>query len=444
MRARGQGLLTVVLVGVIVALGVSFDRLGAKPPAAARPGAAQSGVWLCPHGGGPDWVATVNLANPGDAPVQARVTSMGAEGSQPSEAVVVPPGSQVRVPTPAEERGSTTYVEYFGGWVSAGWITRGASGEAGIGAEPCAPEPGRSWFSSGVSTGQDEEGYLVVMNPFATDAVFDVALFFAPPRNPVRDSELTDVTLGPGRSVAIKLNGFGEGEVAMGVGMGVSSGRVAAATTVVSEDRGIASVLASTATVRTAYLPTPAGAGQSILSLAVPTDQGSDIGALLLSKGATRPVPNLAAAALEPNSAGIFPVTPEGPTSVSVAVQEGGSIMAALRTQGPGKDDAATAGTADPATAWVVPPTVAGEPAKPGVLIVNPGDTQAIVTIRLLPIDGGGAETTMTVAPASVASVDAGFLAAEPDASVLVTAQGGSVIALGASTSSGSHADSLF
>ncbi|HEY6567647.1 MAG TPA: hypothetical protein VI341_09020, partial [Actinomycetota bacterium] len=47
-------------------------------------------------------------------------------------------------------------------------------------------------------------------------------------------------------------------------------------------------------------------------------------------------------------------------------------------------------------------------------------------------------------APASVASVDAGFLAAEPDASVLVTAQGGSVIALGASTSSGSHADSLF
>lgn len=445
MRARGQGLLTVSLVGLIVMLGVSFDRLGVKPPPSASPGVAPSGVWLCPHGGGPDWEASLYLANPGDVEVQARITSLGQERAQAPKTVVVPAGGQVRVSTPAQERGSTTYVEYFGGWVSAGWVTRGASGEVGIGAEPCAPEPARSWFSSGVSTGQDEQGFLVVMNPFATDAVFDVALFFAPPRNPVRDSELMDVTLDPGRSMAIKLNGFGEGEVAMGVSMGVSSGRVAAATTVVSEGRGITSVLASTATVRTAYLPTIPGAGQSILSLSVPTDQGTDVGALLLSKGPTRPVPNLAAGALEPTSAAIFPVTPERPTSVDVAVQEGGSIMAALRTQGPGNDDAATAGAVEPAAAWVVPPTVAGEPAKPGLLVVNPGDTEVTVTLRLLPLDGTtGEQTSLTVLPASVIAVPADFLDAEPDASVLVTTEGGPVIPLGVSTSLGSQGDSVF
>lgn len=437
--------MTLALVGVVVVLAVTFDRLGPKEPGVATAGVAPSGVWLCPHGGGPDWEAAVYLANPGDVEVQARITSMGSERSQSSESLSVAPGTEVRVETPAHERGSATYVEYFGGWISAGWITHGASGEAGIGAEPCAPAPARTWFSTGVSTGQDEQGYLIVMNPFATDAVFDVALFFAPPRSPGRDSELTDVTLDPGRSMAIKLNPYGEGEAAMGVGMEVSSGRVAAATTVVSANRGITSVLASTETARTVYLPTVEGAGQSVLSLSVPTDQGTDIGALLLSNGQTRPVPNLAAAALEPTSAAIFPVTPRRPTSVDVAVQEGGPIMAALRTQGPGNDDAATGGATEPATAWVVPPTVAGDPAKPGLLIVNPSDAETTVTVLLLPLDGTtGAQTSLVVPPASVVAVPAEFLEAEPDASALITSDGAPVLALGASTSLGSNGDSVF
>ena len=444
MRARGQGVLTVVLVAVIALLAVSFDRLGPKEPEAAAPGVAESGVWLCPHGGGPDWEASVYLANPGDTEVHARVTTLGEGRTPPPTGVEVPPGGQVRVPAPAQERGAATYVEYFGGWIAAGWVTHGASGEAGIGTEPCASEPARAWYSSGASLDQGEKAYLTVMNPFATDAVFDAALFFAA-RPPGRDSELTDVTLDPGRSMAIELNPYGEGEAALGISVQVSSGRVAAATTVVSTNRGITSVLAAPGTARTTYLPTVQGAGQSVLSLSVPIDRGTDVGALLLSDGQTRPVPNLAAAALEPTSAAIFPVTPKDATSVDVSVQEGASIMAALRTQGPGNDDAATAGATEPSSAWVVPPTVAGDPAKPGLLVVNPGDTDLTVTVRLLPLDAAtGAETTMTVPAASVMSVPAEFLEAEPDASALVIADDGSVIALGASTSLGSQGDSVF
>ncbi len=444
MRARGQGVLTLGLAGLIAVLAVSFDRLGPKPAVAAPDGVASSGVWLCPHGGGPGWEASLYLANPGEAEVEARVTSLGTERPRPSEVVAIPPGGQVRVETPARQRGAASYVEYFGGWVSAGWVARGASGEAGIGAEPCTPTAGRSWFSSGVSTGQGEHGYLVVMNPFASDAVVDVALFFAPPRNPGRDSELTDVTLDPGRSIAIKLNPYGEGEAAVGVEVEVSTGRVAAATTVVSE-QGIASVLASPETVRTAYLPTVQAAGQSVLSLSVPTDPGSDVNAVVLSEQETRPVPNLAAAALDPTSAAIFPVKVDGPTSVQVAVQEGQPIIAALRTQGLGRDDAATAGASETSTAWVVPPTVAGEPANPGVLIVNPGDTEVTVTVRLLPLGGEAAtETTLVVPAASVTTVADEFLQTQPDASVEVTSEGGAVVALGASTSLGVEGRSVF
>ena len=263
MRARGQGILTLALVGVVVVLAVTFDRLGPKEPGVAtEPASRHPGCGSVHTVAAPIGRPSVYLANPGDVEVQARVTSMGSERSQSSESVVGParePRSASQ--TPAHERGSSTYVEYFGGWVSAGWVTHGASGEAGIGAEPCAPAPARTWFSTGVSTGQDEQGYLIVMNPFATDAVFDVALFFAPPRSPGRDSELTDVTLAPGRSMAIKLNPYGEGEAAMGVAMEVSSGRVAAATTVVSANRGITSVLASTETARTVYLPDGPGGG---------------------------------------------------------------------------------------------------------------------------------------------------------------------------------------
>ncbi len=444
MRARGQGLLTIGLVGVVALLALSFDRLGPKAPAAASPGLASSGVWLCPHGGGPEWEAALYLANPGETDVRARVTALGARRPRLIDTIEVPAGGQVRVEAPAGERGSASYVEYFGGWISAGWVARGASGEAGIGTEPCSPTAGRTWFSSGVSTGQDEQAYLIVMNPFASDAVLDIALFFAPPRNPGRDSELTDVTLDPGRSTAIRLNPYGEGEAAVGVGVNVSTGRIAAATTLVSS-QGIASVLAAPQTTLSAHLPTIQGAGRSVVSLSVPTDQGSDVGAFVLSARATRPVPNLAAAAIDPTSAATFPVAVDGPASVDVAVQEGEPVMAALRTQGLGRDDAATAGATEPSAAWVVPPTVVGEPARPGIVIVNPGDTEATVTVRLLPLDATSAtETTLVVPAASVATVPEGFLQAQPDASVVVTSEGAEVIAMGASTSLGVEGGSVF
>ena len=442
MRARGQGLLTVALLGAIVLGSVGIDRLGAKAPAELASGTAPSGAWFCPHGGGPDWSASVYLANPGENDVDARLTSLGEGRAEPGETVTVPAGGEVRLPAPAAELGSSSYVEYFGGWIAAGWVTRGASREAGVGAEPCAPTAGRSWFSSGVSTAQGERGSLVVMNPFGADAVFDVAIFAAS-RQPVRPSRLRDVTLAPERSLDIKLNTFAEGESALSVEVQTSSGRVAVATTVQSKASGIASVLAWPSTSRSAVLPTISG-GQSTLSLAVPTDGASVAGAQLLTEQLPRPVGELTGQSLEPASAALFPVVTGENASVDVTVQEGEPIVAALRTTGPGSDDGASGGAFGPASAWVVLPALGGEPARPLLLLANPGDAAASVTLRLLPLDGGQGEVTIEVPAATLVSAPASLLAGAPDAAVLVTSQGSPIVAGSATTSLGRDGRSVF
>ena len=87
----------------------------------------------------------------------------------------------------------------------------------------------------------------MVMNPFAVDAVFDVVLF-TPKRAPIRNSELTDHVLRPGKSVAFRLNAFAEGEAAVGAEVDVSLGRVAVSSLGITRDGGIRSVIGATAT----------------------------------------------------------------------------------------------------------------------------------------------------------------------------------------------------
>jgi hypothetical protein len=444
MRARGQGLLTILLVGLVAVLATAFDRLGVHVPAGASAVAVPTGAWLCPHGGGTGWEASLYLANPGQRDVTARVTSIAPEGPAKPSTVVVPASGEVRLAANAGDRAASTYVEFFGGWVAAGWVTTGAEDEIGVGAEPCSAA-GTSWVSAGVSTRQDEEGYLVVMNPFAVDAVFDVAIFASPDRPPIRDSRLTDVTLDSGTSTAIKLDAFAEGEAAMAVDLSTSTGRVGASTMVVSGADGIASVIASPTSVRRLYLPTSRGAGDSELTLAVPTGQGSEVGVLMLTRDPPQPIGGGLSQALEPTSASSLSVATTSAASVDVSVQEGDPLIAALRTKGKGHDSAATGGAASARPAWVVTPTVAGEPAKPGLLLLNPGNAAVSVTLRLLPREGEATrEISVEVPPATLVAVPASFLETSVDASVLVTTQGGGVIPLGASTSLGLQAIASF
>jgi hypothetical protein len=446
MRAKGQGVLAVLVTVLVVAGGVVFTRLGPKTQPAATPGEATSGAWLCPHGGGTDWKGWLYLANPGADPVTVRVGSLAKGPADPARTLSVAPGSTVRLDLAVQAREASTYVEYFGGWVAAGWVTQGGGGQLGIGAEPCAPAAGTTWYVSDGSTRRGEQSYVVVMNPFGTDAVFDVALYTAD-RAPIRDSALTDLTLGPRRSVAIRLNDFAADEAAVAAEVDVKAGRVAVSSLDVSDASGIRSVLGAADLADAAYLPVAGGAGQTQLLLVVPGEHGVRFGATLFSKNPPQSAGGLTAVDQNPATSTAYPVIVDGPSAVGVRRQDGDPFAAALRSTGPGNDAAATRGATTPANRWVVLPTVAGEPARPGIVIANPSDTPSQVQVVRLPRRDGAVGETLTIdVPANgVESVPADYLAQALDAGVVVTVvDGAPVIALGASTSLGTEGRSVY
>lgn len=439
-RGRGQGLLALAVLATVIGGGFALQtRLGPRTPAPAPAGTARSGAWLCPHGGGPkEWKATLYLANPGDDPVTARVTSLDAGKPAAPEEVIVAPRATMAVAVPAVGREASTYVEYFGGWIAAGWVAQGGGGEIGVGAEPCAPSPARTWYTPDGTTEQGEDAYLIVMNPFAVDAVFDVVLL-TPKRAPIRNSALTDRVLHPGRSVAFRLNAFAEGDPAVGAVVDVSLGRLAVSSLGISRDGGIRSVIGATETVSQVFLPAGAGAGQSTLELMSPGDEQIGFGATLLSGAAPVPAGGLTEASQDPASTRAYPVTTSGPSSIDVVAQSSALLAAAERAVGVGNDDAATGGTSAPAPSWVVLPAIAGEPAHPGLVLVNPGSTSVTVTLHALTTEGTTApsDLTLTIPAGSVGQAPAGFLADVPDAAIEVRSTGGDVVAMAASTSLG-------
>ncbi len=446
MRARGQGLVALVVALLVVGGGFGASRLGPKTPAAPSPGEAASGAWLCPHGGGPDWKGWLYLANPGEGPVAVRLRSLSKEPGEPARALTIAPGSTTRVDLAVGAREAATYVEYFGGWIAAGWVTQGGGGQLGIGAEPCAQAAARTWYVSDGSTRRGEQSLLVVMNPFGTDVVFDVVLYTAD-RAPIRDSDLTDLTLRPGRSMTVSLNDFAADEAAVSAEVDVKAGRVAVSSLDLSESSGIRSVLGTTALADSVFLPVAGGAGQTQLLLAAPGSLGTRFGATLFSRNAPQSAGGLTAADQNPASSAAYPVIVDGPSTVGVRLQDGGPFAAALRATGLGNDAAATGGAVVPADAWIVLPTVAGEPARPGIVLANPSDDPSQVQVVRLPAEGGPVGETLTIeVPANcVVSVPASFLSEALDAGVQITVvDGAPVIALGASTSLGTEGRSVY
>lgn len=438
MRARGQGALATAVAVTVVLVGVGFTHLGPKAPAPATPGTAPSGGWLCPHGGGKAWEATIYLANPGPSDVTARFTSLSADGPAPSVSVTVPAGGEVAKEVKAADASSSTFVEYFGGWLAAGWLTHGGEGAFGAAAEPCAPEASRTWFAADNTTQQGQVANLVIMNPFGADAVFDVILYTARGA-PIRNSRWSDLTLKPSHSLSLRLNEKAVGEEAVTAEVELSTGRVAVASVGINERGGVRSSLGVTGPGLTTYLPVGGGAGQAQLAITVPGARGATFGGTLFTKEGPKPLAGLVGASQEPQTAAVYPLVTGGPSVAAVLSQDETQIVAALRASGLGNDPGATGGASVPASAWVVTPTVAGEPSRPGLVLMNPGSDPVEVTLHLLPLKGAApaADVTLSIPAASAVGAPLAFLASAPTASVQVTAGQGGVIALGASSSLG-------
>ena len=434
LPARGQVVFALATVVFLVAAMALLDRTGARTPAPVARGSAPSGAWLCPHGGASGLSVQLYLANPGPATVTARITRLGSEPAGAPESYEVAAGSTVRIERATPDRSASTYVEYFGGWIGAGWV---ASTEAGVAAEPCAAGAARSWYLSDGTTQLGEETYVVVSNPFAAAAVLDVVLYTAE-RAPIRDSAWTDLVVPARRSISLHLNAQVEGEQAVAAVLEVSVGRVAAAALGVSDGTKLRSTLGWTEPTTGATFPLMQGSGQTELLL-LSTAQGSiRFGATVLSGEQPRPAGGLTEQEQGPATAHAYaiPVDP-GPVAIQLFTLEDAPMVGALRVLGPGEDLGATAGAAAASDSWLVLPATSGGSPSPGAVVVNDGAVDVVATVELLPPPGGTAAAAVTVeVPAhSAAAVPPELWASEPGAALLIRSDGGAVVALAASTS---------
>ena len=439
MNARFQILLALALVAVGVLVAEVVPAVPPRLPAEREvPDAIATGIWLCPHGGGEEWRTSLELANPGDVEVRARITTYDEDGKTASEERTVPAGGTIAVPVEAVTRATASTIEYFGGWIAAGWVTRAAGDQRGVAAEPCAPGAARSWYLPDASTVDEEDDELVVMNPFAADAVFSLTLL-TPGREPVRTDAITNVFLGGHSSTAVKLGRTVLGEATVSTVLEVSVGRVAVAMVGVTGATGLrASLGYAGMPAAGAVLPGGDDRGGSDLVLMVPGAETPALDGSVLGAGEPQPVGLLADAQIPGGNARAFPVATAGPSAIVVAAP---GVPAARRAFGPGEDSASTVG-APAGTAWVVLPTVAGGPYRAGLVLANPGE--ALATVVLRPLRPGAEPITVAVPAGAAVAAPASFAEENAETAVLVLATSGAVVPAGASSSLGKDGRSAY
>jgi Family of unknown function (DUF5719) len=452
MKGRGQLLAAVVVAAVVVAAAVGLQHgLGTKAFATAPPAVAPSGAWFCPHGGGAGWRATLQVANPGSRSVAVRVTSV-SEGRPPSvsKTYTVDAGTELALAANAASRGSSSLVEYFGGWVAAGWVARAGGGESGVASEPCAPAAGRTWLLPDGSTQLAEQAtaaknrptldsYVVLMNPFATDAIVSLTLY-TDEDAPVHPGVWTHVVLKPFRSRAFLLNDQRLGFGTVSASVDAEVGRVVASSLDVNQLGGIRSAMGQRPpTPGTAVLPGGFDQGRTELVVMNPTANDAQPTGTVLGRSEPVPVDPTSEDRVNPQSAQTFAVTTEGASALAVHVPSGTAVV--RRTFGQSSDQAAT-DPAPPAAAWLVLPAVAGSPSHPGLAIANPGSEPVDVSISHLS-EGGSISDAITLHVPGLREVAAptGFLEAHPSAAILATSEDGTFVPASASYSLGRDGD---
>ena len=434
--------LVAILVPVLLLVGAAYaDReLTPRTYGDATAQRETSGAWFCPHGGGREgWEVELQVANPGERTAAIRVSSLGEGKPDDPQTLEVPPGGSVTVPVSAQGRGRSSMVEWFGQWVAVGWLAHAGGDEGGVAAEPCSPAAGERWFlPDGTTEIEQDDDYVIVMNPFAREAVFSITLL-SERRAPVQHGSLTDVVLRPFRSAAFNVNAIVLGEPTVSALVDVSVGRVTAATLGVSGSGGIRAALGYLGRPPAALtFPGGADAGrtQLVVMSAGGTDEGErvDLQGDILGPAQPQMFEGLADASIPASSARTFPATTSGASSVLLTAH-GPDVAAVRRTFGVVSDQAAVTGGL-PASSWIVLPSVAGEPSNPGLVLANPGADPAVVTLGFLS-PGPAEHVTLTVPPGSTIEAPQRFLQVAPEAAVWARATSGTFVPAAASYSLG-------
>jgi uncharacterized protein DUF5719 len=433
-----------VAVGLVFAMmsgsGVLLDRVvGPVASAKGSPEDEAAGAWFCPHGGGLEWKGWVAIANPGSSSVQARITTFESTGSRRSAVFRIPPSRQVIREVSALDPAASTEVEYFGGWVGAAVIIQSGGDHPSIAAERCAAAPHAFWFMPDDTTGPDQGANVVVMNPFAIDAAFD--LIIRTEQRIIRPGPLSPYVLPAGRSVSIRLNQYAlaaPGENTVTAEVEVKGGR-AIAGSLATTPTGVRAEAGIALPGDRAILPASGYLGASQVAAMDPGRRRADLAPLAQSDTTQQPIVGPEGISLPPGGVRTFP--DGGLPNAGVDIQSTNRVPVAVarRLEGQKGDQATITAAGRAYRSWLLLPTMPPSGGTATIVIQNPGRKDASGTILLIgskgPVGAGDVATfhvpgrrTITV---SLSSAGRGPLSA------VVAAKGGTVVVAGASYSLG-------
>ena len=433
MRARG-GLLAIVVVAALVGGGGAYLEhvVGPRTPTGTPASAAPSGAWYCPHGGGPKgWAASLSVTNPGPREVRARITSYGHGGVTEERDVAVPARANVRVTVPAEERGSASMVEFFGGWVAASWVASAGGEESGVAAEPCASAPGRSLVMPDGTTEKSQDAYVVVMNPFDAESVFSLTIVTED--RTVRSKDWSNFLLPPRRTAVFHLNDKVLGDTTVAAVLQVSLGRVAASSLGIADKGGIRSAIGAPAEGSRLVLPGTTDAGPSEVPVLDPGGQALTYGLVQLSDAGPVRVEGLGRERLAPGADTTEHLTASG-SAVLLQPSGGGRVAAARRSFGLEGDQGSTNGVV-PRAAWLLSSAAAGSSDDARVFLANPRQRPVEVHLRALSDSGPGEETSLSIPAGSTVQAPPELLGGDAFGSVVAMADRGTFVPVEASYS---------
>jgi hypothetical protein len=171
-------MLVVLLVGAIVAGNASarrVARVSVPTEVATVDTQARASLWFCP---GPPTQAMLRLdritmTNIGPTPAAVAVTARPDQGTQSQQTFTIPASSVVtKARTELGPLGALT-VESFGAPIE---VEENLEGSTRVAGGPCAADAATRWYFAAGTTPRGAEQWLVLDDPYASDAKVDITL----------------------------------------------------------------------------------------------------------------------------------------------------------------------------------------------------------------------------------------------------------------------------
>ncbi len=418
---------------------------------AVNPGVSPLGAgtstWFCASGrttteNVPD--LTVTIANVNDVEVPGRVTWFTEEiGRQPVvQPVLAGPNARVDVAAPPSVAGGAVaaLVEFDAGGIAA---EHRVSGPFGGASAPCASDAGARWVTADGATTIDARTTLSVFNPFPEDALLDVR--FVTDRGTALPAALQGVSIAARSVQEIDVGAFVRRRRRVAAIVRARIGRVVVERVTTFDgsgrQRGMTISPATPAASATWYFA--AGRTSSVFreryALFNPTRQPvtAIIDVLVDGVAGVEPfeieIPPLDVAELVPGDESR--IARNVGYSVVVSTDDGTEIVVERTIDARGRlrrGFASSPGSLLPAESWVIPDAEASPARSDTLSLLNPTDTNAIVSFRILGENGVGvavpAATDFLVAASSRLDVRLGDYVAVSGRSLVVTSPGTPIV----------------